>query len=77
MTLARALRLLAGLDQASNGSIVMDGRDFTQVLPVERGVAMVFRLAVDNLLSLIGGEAPKVTEMLVQPRIVERESVRS
>ena len=45
--------------------------------PVERGAAMVFRLAVDNLLSLIGGEAPKVTEMLVQPRIVERESVRS
>jgi len=41
------------------------------VPPVERGAAMVFRLAVDNLLSLIGGEAPKVTELLVQPRIVE------
>jgi ABC-type thiamine transport system ATPase subunit len=77
MTLVRALRLLAGLDQASKGSIVMDGRDVTQVPPVERGAATVFRLAVDNLLSLIGGEAPKVTEMLVQPRIAERESVRS
>ena len=37
------LRLLAGLDQASTGSIAMDGQDVTCVPPVERGVAMVFQ----------------------------------
>jgi ABC-type sugar transport system ATPase subunit len=37
------LRMLAGLEQVSDGSIAIDGRDVTGMLPLERGVAMVFQ----------------------------------
>ncbi len=38
-----ALRLIAGLDQPSAGSIELDGRDLNGVPPQERDVAMVFQ----------------------------------
>ncbi|MGQ4554402.1 sn-glycerol-3-phosphate ABC transporter ATP-binding protein UgpC [Halobellus sp. GM3] len=37
------LRLLAGLERATDGRILMDGRDVTAVEPEERNVAMVFQ----------------------------------
>jgi multiple sugar transport system ATP-binding protein len=38
-----ALRLLAGLDSATAGQILIDGRDVTGVPPQERDLAMVFQ----------------------------------
>jgi lactose/L-arabinose transport system ATP-binding protein len=37
------LRMLAGLEQVSDGAIEIDDRDVTGMLPLERGVAMVFQ----------------------------------
>ena len=37
------LRLVAGLDEVSDGSIAIDGTDVTGVPPADRGVAMVFQ----------------------------------
>ena len=37
------LRLVAGLETPSNGSIAMDGRDVTALEPKERDIAMVFQ----------------------------------
>jgi len=37
------LRLIAGLEEPSAGSIHISGRDVTQVHPSKRGVAMVFQ----------------------------------
>jgi lactose/L-arabinose transport system ATP-binding protein len=37
------LRMLAGLENITEGSIAIDGRDVTGMLPLERGVAMVFQ----------------------------------
>jgi lactose/L-arabinose transport system ATP-binding protein len=37
------LRMLAGLEQVSDGAIEIDGRNVTGMLPLERGVAMVFQ----------------------------------
>lgn len=37
------LRIIAGLESASEGQVLIDGRDVTQLAPVERGVAMVFQ----------------------------------
>jgi lactose/L-arabinose transport system ATP-binding protein len=37
------LRMIAGLEDTSDGAIVIDNRDVTQVEPSERGVAMVFQ----------------------------------
>lgn len=37
------LRLIAGLDVASRGQILIDGRDVTTTPPSKRGVAMVFQ----------------------------------
>jgi multiple sugar transport system ATP-binding protein len=37
------LRLVAGLEEASGGRIVIGGRDVTHEAPAERGVAMVFQ----------------------------------
>ncbi|MBZ9938564.1 sn-glycerol-3-phosphate ABC transporter ATP-binding protein UgpC [Mesorhizobium sp. BR1-1-16] len=37
------LRMLAGLEQVSGGAIEIDGRNVTSMLPLERGVAMVFQ----------------------------------
>jgi len=37
------LRMLAGLEQASSGSIVLDGRDITDLAPRERNVSMIFQ----------------------------------
>ena len=37
------LRLIAGLETASEGSIRVDGRDVTEASPSERGVSMVFQ----------------------------------
>ncbi|HZQ81953.1 MAG TPA: sn-glycerol-3-phosphate ABC transporter ATP-binding protein UgpC [Gaiellaceae bacterium] len=37
------LRLIAGLEEATEGSIVIAGRDVTEVAPQERDIAMVFQ----------------------------------
>ncbi|MBN1115119.1 MAG: ABC transporter ATP-binding protein [Oligoflexia bacterium] len=37
------LRMIAGLEKASSGSILINGEDMTGSAPVERGVAMVFQ----------------------------------
>jgi len=37
------LRLMAGLDTASEGRIRIDGRDVTDLPPARRGLAMVFQ----------------------------------
>ena len=37
------LRILAGLETASAGQVVIDGRDVTRLPPAERGIAMVFQ----------------------------------
>ncbi|MFS0772686.1 ABC transporter ATP-binding protein [Sphingomonas sp. 1P08PE] len=37
------LRMIAGLEEPSEGRIVIDGRDVTGVAPSDRGVAMVFQ----------------------------------
>jgi len=37
------LRLISGLEEASRGKIVIDGRDVTALLPSARGLAMVFQ----------------------------------
>jgi sn-glycerol 3-phosphate transport system ATP-binding protein len=37
------LRIIAGLETASGGQVLIDGRDVTQLPPAERGVAMVFQ----------------------------------
>jgi ABC-type sugar transport system ATPase subunit len=37
------LRMLAGLESIGGGSIAIDGRDVTGMLPIDRGVAMVFQ----------------------------------
>lgn len=38
-----ALRLIAGLDDVSAGSIVIDGKDVTNLPPTERNIGMVFQ----------------------------------
>jgi len=37
------LRIIAGLESASTGTVTIDGRDVTAAAPAERGVAMVFQ----------------------------------
>ena len=37
------LRIIAGLDNASSGRVLIDGRDVTTLPPAERGIAMVFQ----------------------------------
>ncbi len=37
------LRIIAGLDSASSGRVLIDGRDVTQLPPAQRGIAMVFQ----------------------------------
>jgi len=37
------LRIIAGLETASEGQVFIDGRDVTQLPPAQRGIAMVFQ----------------------------------
>ncbi|HWI81988.1 ABC transporter ATP-binding protein [Ramlibacter sp.] len=37
------LRIIAGLETASSGRVLIDGRDVTDLPPAERGIAMVFQ----------------------------------
>jgi len=37
------LRLIAGLDQATSGKVVIDGKDVTALSPAKRGLSMVFQ----------------------------------
>jgi multiple sugar transport system ATP-binding protein len=37
------LRIIAGLEAASSGQILIDGRDVSALAPVERGISMVFQ----------------------------------
>src|SRR4051812_4194369 len=38
-----ALRIIAGLETATSGTVSIDGRDVTGLPPSQRGVAMVFQ----------------------------------
>lgn len=38
-----ALRLIAGLDEVSGGSIAIDGKDITRLQPADRNIGMVFQ----------------------------------
>src|SRR5690606_16125909 len=38
-----SLRILAGLESASSGQVLIDGRDVTTLPPAQRGIAMVFQ----------------------------------
>ena len=37
------LRIIAGLETASQGQVIIDGRDVTHLPPAQRGIAMVFQ----------------------------------
>ena len=37
------LRIIAGLETVSDGSVLIDGQDVTELEPLERGIAMVFQ----------------------------------
>jgi sn-glycerol 3-phosphate transport system ATP-binding protein len=37
------LRIIAGLEMASAGQVIIDGRDVTALAPAQRGIAMVFQ----------------------------------
>ena len=37
------LRIIAGLEEATSGQIIIDGNDVSQAHPVDRGIAMVFQ----------------------------------
>ena len=37
------LRILAGLETATEGRVIIDGRDVTDLPPAQRGIAMVFQ----------------------------------
>ena len=37
------LRMIAGLEDASSGAILLDGQDVTRTRPADRGIAMVFQ----------------------------------
>ena len=37
------LRIIAGLEEATSGSVWIDGRDVTRLPPAQRGIAMVFQ----------------------------------
>jgi multiple sugar transport system ATP-binding protein len=37
------LRVIAGLEEATSGAVVIDGQEVSDVLPAQRGIAMVFQ----------------------------------
>ena len=37
------LRIISGLEEATNGSVIIDGNDVSNAPPVERGISMVFQ----------------------------------
>ena len=37
------LRIIAGLEEATNGSVVIDGENVSLAHPVDRGISMVFQ----------------------------------
>ena len=37
------LRIISGLEEATNGSVIIDGTDVSNAPPVERGISMVFQ----------------------------------
>src|SRR5437763_5898768 len=37
------LRIIAGLESATSGRVLIDGRDVTDLPPAQRGIAMVFQ----------------------------------
>ena len=37
------LRIIAGLEEATNGSVIIDGQDVSSAHPVDRGISMVFQ----------------------------------
>ena len=37
------LRIIAGLEEATNGSVIIDGKDVSSAHPIDRGISMVFQ----------------------------------
>jgi len=71
------LRLIAGLEEVSGGTIAIDDQDVTTVAPAKRGLAMVFQsyalyphMSVrDNIgfpLRMAGLEAPRIAERVAE-----------
>ena len=47
------LRIISGLEEATVGSVLIDGNDVSNAPPVERGISMVFQSYALYPLSLI------------------------
>src|ERR1041384_214563 len=70
------LRLIAGLEDATSGAIVIDGADVTNVPPAKRGLSMVFQsyalyphMSVRNNIAFglkMAGQAPDVIKQKVE-----------
>ena len=74
------LRIVAGLEQASAGTVEIGGRDVTALPPAERGVAMVFQsyalfphlnVAENVMFGLKARSVPKAERQLRLERAVE------
>jgi multiple sugar transport system ATP-binding protein len=70
------LRIIAGLEEATSGKIVIDGRDVSREHPVERGIAMVFQsYALYPHLSVYENIAfPLRVQKLAEPLVKEKVS---
>lgn len=71
------LRLIAGLEDCTSGHITIGGKDVTQVLPSDRGIAMVFQsyalyphMTVAQNLSF-GLENTRMSKVDIQTRVQE------
>jgi multiple sugar transport system ATP-binding protein len=68
------LRIVAGLEEATSGKIIIDGRDVSREHPVERGIAMVFQsYALYPHLSVYENIAfPLRVQKLAEPQVKEK-----
>ena len=68
------LRIIAGLEEATSGKIIIDGRDVSKDHPVERGIAMVFQsYALYPHLSVYENIAfPLRVQKLAEPQVKEK-----
>ena len=72
-----ALRLIAGLDEVSGGSILIDGKDVTNLPPADRNIGMVFQNYalfphMNVQLNILYGMRVRKTPAQVQKRNLER-----
>jgi ABC-type sugar transport system ATPase subunit len=75
------LRILAGLEPASSGQVLIDGQDMTDAVPSDRGLAMVFQsyalyphMTVQENLSF-GMRMRDMPKPLIQARLERAVSV--